>query len=540
MYVSACLAVHNEKRHTFGMAKSSYKTRFECSTCGRVTAKWVGKCSQCEEWNTVEERIARVTDSTIVARTIERINQSIGSVDSGLKGNALSGSANTVSNDGLDQTSPEKFAMSSMETNGDRHAAVELSSISTEGTAYMPTGISEFDRVLGGGFVSGSSTLLAGDPGIGKSTLLLQVAAAIADSGRTVIYATGEESLEQIRIRATRLGVTGDRVFMVGSGDVLTLVDQIAQFRPVVTIVDSIQTAAYLELDSPPGTVSQIRECTSFLSQVARSSGTALVLSGHVTKDGNIAGPRVLEHQVDAVLQMSGDKLGTFRMVHGAKNRFGPTDEIGVFEMRDGGLSGIADPSSVFIHQRDSNIEFVSGSAVALIVEGTRSIAVEVQALATPCSQGTARRVANGVEMSRVHLIIAVLAKHMQLPVANYDLVISVAGGLEVKEPAADLAIALAIVSSMMNRPIKNIVAVAGEIGLSGELRKIPLVDRRISEAVRLGFKLCIVPQATDDFLDLNLSHTEVIYPKHIDEAIRFTVEPSDHGTSGSSMSGLS
>ena len=536
--MSVCLAVHDDKRHTFGMAKSSYKTRFECNTCGRVTAKWVGKCSQCEEWNTVEERISRVTDSTIVERTIERINQSIGDVDSSLKGNALSGSDNTVSNDGPDQPSPVKVGMSSMETHGDKHAAVELSSISTEGTAYMPTGISEFDRVLGGGLVIGSSTLLAGDPGIGKSTLLLQAAAAIADSGRTVIYSTGEESLEQIRIRATRLGLTGDRVFMVASGDVLTLVDQIAQLRPAVTIVDSIQTAAYLELDSPAGTVSQIRECTSFLSQVARSSGTALVLSGHVTKDGSIAGPRVLEHQVDAVLQMSGDKLGTFRMVHGAKNRFGPTDEVGMFEMRDGGLVGIADPSSVFIHQRYPTTESVSGSVVALIVEGSRSIAVEVQALATPCSQSTARRVANGVEMSRVHLITAVLAKHMQLPVANYDLVISVAGGFEVKEPAADLAIALAIVSSMMNRPIKNMVAVAGEIGLSGELRKIPLVDRRISEAVRLGFKLCIVPQDTNDLLDMSLNDCEVIYPTDIDEAIRFTIEPSDNGTSGSYMSG--
>ena len=225
-------------------------------------------------------------------------------------------------------------------------------------------------------------------------------------------------------------------------------------------------------------------------------------------------------------------------MVHGAKNRFGPTDEVGMFEMRDGGLVGIADPSSVFIHQRYPTTESVSGSAVALIVEGSRSIAVEVQALATPCSQSTARRVANGVEMSRVHLITAVLAKHMQLPVANYDLVISVAGGFEVKEPAADLAIALAIVSSMMNRPIKNMVAVAGEIGLSGELRKIPLVDRRISEAVRLGFKLCIVPQDTNDLLDINLNDCEVIYPTDIDQAIRFTIEPSDNGTSGSSMSG--
>jgi DNA repair protein RadA/Sms len=407
---------------------------------------------------------------------------------------------------------------------------VELNEIPVDATAHMATGLEELDRVLGGGFVAGATVLLAGDPGIGKSTLLLQAAGAIAESGRTVLYATGEEALEQIRIRATRLGVKGERVFMVGTGDALDIADHIAQLNPAVVIVDSIQTATHPDLDSPAGTVSQIRECAAYLSAVARASHTALVLSGHVTKDGSIAGPRVLEHQVDAVLQMSGDKGGMLRMLHGVKNRFGPTDEIGVFEMREEGLAGISDPSHVFIQQR---ARAVSGSAVALIVEGTRSLAVEVQALATASSLASPRRVANGVEMSRVHLICAVLAKHMRLPVSNHDLVISVTGGLDIKEPAADLAIALAIASSMMDRSVVDTVAVAGEIGLSGELRSIPRADRRALEAGRLGFATCMIPDAAGDVG--KLGSVKVVRPTNIAEAVRFALAPVDGAVGASS-----
>jgi DNA repair protein RadA/Sms len=412
----------------------------------------------------------------------------------------------------------------------DRLVPVELNEILVDATAHMATGLEELDRVLGGGFVAGATVLLAGDPGIGKSTLLLQAAGAIAESGRTVLYATGEEALEQIRIRATRLGVKGERVFMVGTGDALDIADHIAQLNPAVVIVDSIQTATHPDLDSPAGTVSQIRECAAYLSAVARASHTALVLSGHVTKDGSIAGPRVLEHQVDAVLQMSGDKGGMLRMLHGVKNRFGPTDEIGVFEMREEGLAGISDPSHVFIQQR---ARAVSGSAVALIVEGTRSLAVEVQALATASSLASPRRVANGVEMSRVHLICAVLAKHMRLPVSNHDLVISVTGGLDIKEPAADLAIALAIASSMMDRPVVDTVAVAGEIGLSGELRSIPRADRRALEAGRLGFATCMIPDAAGDVG--KLGSVKVVRPTNIAEAVRFALAPVDGAVGASS-----
>jgi DNA repair protein RadA/Sms len=481
------------------MAKNSTKIQFECSGCGRVTPKWVGKCSQCGEWNTVEEKLVRSGRKAMGAR-------------SGL------GRASQIS------------PSNSPGLGKDRLVPVELNEILVDATAHMATGLEELDRVLGGGFVAGATVLLAGDPGIGKSTLLLQAAGAIAESGRTVLYATGEEALEQIRIRATRLGVKGERVFMVGTGDALDIADHIAQLNPAVVIVDSIQTATHPDLDSPAGTVSQIRECAAYLSAVARASHTALVLSGHVTKDGSIAGPRVLEHQVDAVLQMSGDKGGMLRMLHGVKNRFGPTDEIGVFEMREEGLAGISDPSHVFIQQR---ARAVSGSAVALIVEGTRSLAVEVQALATASSLASPRRVANGVEMSRVHLICAVLAKHMRLPVSNHDLVISVTGGLDIKEPAADLAIALAIASSMMDRPVVDTVAVAGEIGLSGELRSIPRADRRALEAGRLGFATCMIPDAAGDVG--KLGSVKVVRPTNIAEAVRFALAPVDGAVGASS-----
>ena len=477
------------------MAKNSTKTQFKCSGCGRITPKWVGKCSQCGEWNTVEEKVVRTGRAAALAP-----GRALGSGRASALGRRASSTGHV-----------------------ELMAPIELTEIPIDATAHMATGLEELDRVLGGGFVAGSTTLLAGDPGIGKSTLLLQAASAIAETGRKVLYATGEEALEQIRIRASRLGVKGDRVFMAGTGDALDIADHIAALNPAVVIVDSIQTATHPDLDSPAGTVSQIRECAAFLSAVARGSHTALVLSGHVTKDGNIAGPRVLEHQVDAVLQMTGESGGMLRMLHGVKNRFGPTDEIGVFEMREEGLAGISDPSHVFIQQR---AKAVSGSAVALVVEGTRSLAVEVQALATASSLASPRRVANGVEMSRVHLICAVLAKHMRLPVSNHDLVISVTGGLDIKEPAADLAIALAIASSMMDRPVNDTVAVAGEIGLSGELRSIPRADRRVSEAGRLGFASCMIPEAAGDAG--NVRSVKVVRPTNIAEAVRFTLVDSD------------
>jgi len=543
------------------MAKSSDKTIFECSACGRTTPRWEGKCSQCGEWNTVEER--RVVASAGAGRA-----------QGGRRAPGVRGGLGRSGN--LPSLDPSRMGE-------EQFAAVELSEIPVGGTTHMATGVEELDRVLGGGFVSGATVLLAGDPGIGKSTLLLQAAAAIAETGRTVLYATGEEALEQIRIRASRLGVKGGGVFMVGTGDVGEIADHIAALSPAVVIVDSIQTAIHPDLDSPAGTVSQIRECAAFLSALARAGrfapggysgpgaeeppgvresssprpegtrsrsggedqeavvgprGFALVLSGHVTKDGSIAGPRVLEHQVDAVLQMGGDSGGTLRVLHAVKNRFGPTDEVGVFEMRGEGLTGISDPSRLFMRRRGVNSGAVAGSAVALVVEGTRSLAVEVQALATPSSLASPRRVANGVEMSRVHLITAVLARHMRLPVSSHDLVISVTGGLDIREPAADLAIALAIVSSMTDRPVDETVAVAGEIGLAGELRPIPRADRRVAEAGRLGFKTCLVPEAAEDVSgDASGAagrSVTVMRAGSIAEAVRFALRPRpDAGENG-------
>ncbi|MDA1279908.1 MAG: AAA family ATPase [Chloroflexi bacterium] len=544
------------------MAKNSTKSVFECSSCGRTTAKWVGNCSECGEWNTVVERV------------IHRSAPGGTGIGAGRAGGLPSPGARTTY-----PLTPSQFGIAYP------FAAVELTEISTNGTTHMATGIAELDRVLGGGFVAGSTTLLAGDPGIGKSTLLLQAAAAVASTGRTVLYATGEEALEQIRIRASRLGVKGDGVFMTATGDVAEVAGHIAALNPAVVIVDSIQTSTHPDLDSPAGTVSQIRECAAFLSGVARSWGPgadrppgtpgspaddpsrsegedigpgtdtdtitgkggeqskfALVLSGHVTKDGSIAGPRVLEHQVDAVLQMGGDSCGMLRLLHAVKNRFGPTDEVGVFEMREEGMIGISDPSHLFMGRRGASYGPVSGSAVALVVEGTRSLAVEIQALATPSTLASPRRVANGVEMSRVHLITAVLAKHMRLPVSNHDLVISVTGGLDVREPAADLAIALAIASSMMDRPVDETVAVAGEIGLSGELRSIPRADRRVAEASRLGFATCMIPEATNDAKAAKASGTRVsisiVRPTNIAEAVRFALQErtvsSSRGANGS------
>ncbi len=461
------------------MAKKS-KTLYQCSTCGHKTFKWVGKCSQCREWNTVEQYTVNLNHTNSVGNLAAR--------------------------------SPIE-------------SLVELNDVSTDRAAHMATGIKEFDRVIGGGFVVGSTTLLAGDPGIGKSTLLLQAAAAIAKTGQKVLYATGEEGLEQIRLRGSRLGISGDRIFMVGTGNVSEIAAHMTQSDPTVVIVDSIQTTTHPDLDSPAGTVSQIRECASFLSHCARANRAALVLSGHVTKDGSIAGPRVLEHQVDAVLQISGDTSAPLRMLHGVKNRFGPTDEIGVFEMREEGLCGISDPSQAFMKQR---VKSVSGSAIAIIVEGTRSLAVEIQALVTTSSMTSPRRVANGVDISRLHLIVAVLAKHMKLPLANHDLLINVTGGLEIKEPAADLAIALAIASSLMDRPVISTVAVAGEIGLAGELRSIPRADRRILEAARLGFDNCLIPSSTDDTGSHN--SVKVVRPSTVLEAVRFALESSSVG----------
>ncbi|MGB1749395.1 MAG: DNA repair protein RadA [Dehalococcoidia bacterium] len=550
------------KLHTAGvMAKAgSGKTVFECSSCGRTTPKWVGKCSQCGEWNTVEEHVDGVAASgnkglldglmgksrhapggpsslgdasqsprltpPVRGRSGRRFLQQ-GLDGSGENADGFGTSARSAPDytsvdapDGLSSLGAASQSLTPNLPQSGGGSILELSQMQTGGTTYLPTGIEEFDRVLGGGFVPGSAVLVAGDPGIGKSTLLLQASDAVARSGRKVLYASGEESLEQIKLRAARLGISGDGVYMLESGDVAEIVPQVVAVEPAVIVVDSIQTATHPEVDSHAGTVSQIRESAALMAEVAKRTGAALILSGHVTKDGSIAGPRVLEHQVDAVLQMGGDSGAALRLLHGVKNRFGATDEVGVFEMYGEGLRGVADPSNLFVEQRAKS---VPGSVIAMVVEGTRSLAVEIQALATPSTLASPRRVANGVDVSRLHMITAVIAKHLRLPVTNHDLVISVTGGLDVKEPAADIAIALAIVSSLLDRPVNDGVAVAGEIGLAGELRSVSRSDRRVAEASRLGFEKCLLPDSTRD--KIKPSAIDVVQPSNIAEAVRFGLQ---------------
>ncbi|MEX2376975.1 MAG: DNA repair protein RadA [Dehalococcoidia bacterium] len=436
------------------MPRATERTTYTCRECGHSTARWEGRCSRCGQWNSLDEAAPVNVASGGATRNWRQRRQSPGA------------------------------------------DAVELPDLPASTTPRLQTGMGEVDRVFGGGLVPGSTALIAGDPGVGKSTLLLQVAAALAGRHGPVIYATGEESLEQVRMRAERLGIRGDGVYMVATGEVSDVAAHIAHLKPSMVVVDSIQTATHADSDSGAGTVTQIRECAAILAAHARAHESSLLLAGHVTKEGNIAGPRVLEHAVDVVMQMEGETGGTLRLLHGIKNRFGPTDEVGVFEMRGDGLAEVADPSQCFLAQRQASSP---GSAVATVMEGTRPITVEIQALVTPSVLPSPRRVATGVDMARLHLIVAVLSKRLRLPVAAQDLVVNVAGGLRVREPAADLAIALAIISSFFDRPMEPGMAAAGEIGLGGELRGVPHAGRRMAEAARLGFSACLIPSSAAD-----------------------------------------
>ncbi len=426
---------------------------YSCRECGHAPAKWEGRCSRCGAWNAVAEQASR--PGVALGRGL-----------------------------GPGRRPVEQLLAPETE-------AVELPDIPLDGTARTPTGIGEFDRVLGGGLTTGATVLLAGEPGIGKSTLLLQVAASVAKSGAKVLYATGEESVEQLRVRAGRLGVPGKGVFLVATGDAGEIAAHMSSLRPALAIVDSVQTASAPDDDGAPGTLGQVRASAAFLQRHARLGGNALLLAGHVTKDGAIAGPKALEHMVDVVLQMEGEPGGALRLLRGIKNRFGPTDEIGVFEMRGDGLAEVADPSRSFLAHRQAA---TPGSAVATLLEGTRPITVEVQALVTPSALPSPRRVSNGIDMSRLLLISAVISKRLRLPVSASDIVVNVAGGLRVREPAADLAVALALVSSFLDRPVDSTLAAAGEIGLGGELRAVPQPARRVAEARRLGFNACLLP----------------------------------------------
>lgn len=428
------------------------RTQYVCQQCGRTAARPMGRCPQCGAWNSmVEELIAppatiRHSRSTAVRSTPQRLSEVSGDVEE-----------------------------------------------------RLPLPINEFARVLGGGIVPGSIVLIGGDPGIGKSTLLLQVALEMSHQS-PVLYVSGEESERQIKMRAVRLlrdANTGalplpDNLFLVTETGLDAILEHITQIEPQLLIVDSIQTTTLPELESSAGSVSQVRECASRLRELAKSSGIAVFLIGHVTKEGTIAGPRVLEHIVDTVLYLEGDRFQSYRLLRSVKNRFGATSEVGVFEMGEHGMAEVANPSEAFLAERMVN---APGSAIAVTMEGTRPLLVEIQGLTSPTQFGNARRTPNGVDFNRLLLTTAVLTRRLGLRLGEQDIFVNVVGGLTVSEPAADLAIAAAIASSMRNTPLRADAVLIGEVGLSGELRMVGQMNARLKEAASLGFKTAIIPQ---------------------------------------------
>ncbi len=428
------------------MAKQT--RRFVCQNCGAVTSKWSGRCDACGEWNTIEEE-AGINTSGVAARP--------------------------------GQTAPKG-----------RH--VDLVGLKGEDVAppRIQSTLTEFDRVTGGGLVPGSVILVGGDPGIGKSTLLLQVMAGLSGSARKVVYISGEEAIAQVRLRASRLGLSDSSVLLgaeTNLSDILATLESVGV--PDAVVVDSIQTIWSPALDAAPGTVSQVRSSAQALIHFAKARGSVVILVGHVTKDGQIAGPRVVEHMVDTVLYFEGERGHQFRILRSVKNRFGPTDEIGVFEMTGAGLSQVSNPSRLFLGERDMD---TPGAAVFAGIEGTRPLLVEIQALVAPSTLGTPRRAVVGWDQSRLAMILAVLDAHCGLSFSGHDVYLNVAGGLKIREPAADMAVAAALVSSICGAPLPSDTVYFGEISLSGSLRQASQAEGRLKEASKLGFKNAVVP----------------------------------------------
>jgi DNA repair protein RadA/Sms len=426
------------------MAKAK-ATAFFCGECGYESAKWMGQCPACKQWNTfVEEPTGKKDSASGRIRPVQKAKPAL------------------------------------------------LSEISIEEKDRVSTGYQELDRVLGGGVVGGSLVLVGGDPGIGKSTLLLQVCRNLAAKGQKVLYISGEESLKQIKLRANRIGtVTGELLFLCETSlDVIG--ETIREVKPDIVIIDSIQTMFREEIASAPGSVSQVRESTSLLMQIAKGDGITIFIVGHVTKEGVVAGPRVLEHMVDTVLYFEGDRHASYRILRGVKNRFGSTNEIGVFEMRQEGLIQVENPSEFMLEGRPKG---ASGAVVACAMEGTRPILLEVQALVTQSNLGIPRRTSAGTDYNRVNLLMAVLEKRCHYEMGRYDAYVNIAGGMKMNEPALDLAILMALVSSLKDRPVEASTIVFGEVGLSGEVRAVSMAEQRVHEAVKLGFETCILPQ---------------------------------------------
>ena len=424
------------------MAKA--KTVYSCTECGGTSPKWQGQCPHCSAWNTLVESIAA--------------------------------------------PAPTRFAT----VTGARSPVRALASVDARETPRVPTGLDEFDRVLGGGLVPGGVILLGGDPGIGKSTLLLQAAAALGAAHRT-LYVTGEESVEQIALRAQRLGLVNAPVELLAEVQLEAIVAAITATQPEIVVIDSIQTVYTEALQSAPGSVAQVRECAAQLTRLAKQRGVVVIFVGHVTKEGAIAGPRVLEHIVDAVLYFEGDPHSSFRLVRAIKNRFGAANELGVFAMTERGLKGVTNPSALFLSQ---HAEPVPGSAIVATLEGSRPLLVEIQALVDPVQGGMPRRLAVGLDPQRLALLLAVLHRHGNVETAGYDVFVNAVGGVRIQEPACDLALLMAVHSSLRNKALPSKFIVFGEVGLTGEIRPVQRGQERVREAAKLGFQTVLLPTA--------------------------------------------
>ena len=445
------------------MANNKKKTVFFCRECGYESAKWVGQCPSCRSWNTMVEETVRT-----------------GSGSSPASRRGWSGSG------------PSRVGTAGTGITG-RSTPVRLRDIPKADRARFSTGLSELDRVLGGGAVEGSLVLVGGDPGIGKSTILLQTSCNMAAEGRSVLYISGEESLSQIAMRADRVGPAPDSLQFMCETNLEAITDVLAAQRPQVVVIDSIQTMYSDEVSSAPGSVSQVREATAVLLRIAKEAGITFFIIGHVTKEGAVAGPRVLEHMVDAVLYFEGDRFASYRVLRGVKNRFGSTNEIGVFEMRQEGLVEVENPSEYMLSGRPQG---ASGSVVTCSMEGTRPMLTEVQALIVRTSFGYPRRQSTGTDANRISVLMAVLEKRLGMPLSQYDAYINLAGGIRQTEPALDLGIVLAILSSFRDQIVPDDMVVFGEVGLSGEIRSVTMAESRVREAAKLGFHQCILPGA--------------------------------------------
>lgn len=433
------------------MAK--FQTRYICGQCGYESLKWMGKCPECEGWDTFTEEVTMKEGAA------------------GAKSQRSSGRC--------DRSLVSGFV-----------APIPITDVTVNEQERLTTGIGEFDRTLGGGLVRGGVTLVGGDPGIGKSTLLTQVLFAIGERYGNALYISGEESAQQIKLRASRLGTASPTFLISVETEISLVLRHLDETRPHLAVVDSIQTMSDSSLESAPGTVTQVRACATGLTRYAKSTGTPIVLIGHVTKEGSLAGPRVLEHIVDTVLYFEGDRYHTYRLLRAAKNRFGSTDELGIFEMRESGLEGVENPSALLLSERAAD---GTGSAVTSTMEGTRALLVEVQALVSRSNLASPRRVVTGMDPNRVNMILAVLEKRVGLKIAEQDAFVNVAGGIRILEPAADLATAIAIASNFREQPVHPTTILLGEIGLAGEVRAVSQLEKRLREATRQGFTRAIV-----------------------------------------------